>query len=820
MSSLEDRRFLDRALSVPVVHASMARLVLLFVGSGCAALIYEIVWFQVLELVIGSSSLSLGVLLGTFMGGMCLGSLLAPRLISRRHHPLRVYAILELGIAAFGLLILLGVPLAGGLYTSWAGTGTLSVALRAGLAALCLLPPTLLMGATLPAISRWVEATPDGVSWLGFFYGGNIAGAVLGSLLTGFYLLRVYDSVIATFAAVLINVTVALLSLGVAATAPYSIPAEPDAEEKPAAAAGDWAVYGAIALSGFTALSAEVIWTRLLSLLFGGTVYTFSLILAVFLLGLGLGSSLGSSVARRTRTPRFALGCCQLMLCAALAWAAYELMQSMPSWPINVTLSEDPWIKIQIDAARAFWVVLPGAVLWGASFPLALASVGSRTRDAGKLVGGVYAANTFGAIAGALLAGFVLVSALGMQHSQQLLIAASAVSALMMLGVAPGAGPGKGNLRFALGLAAVMAVSAVLVPRVPTLSRDFVAHGRFAPTMAGRSEVIYVGEGAMALVAVARKPNGELDYHNAGKVQASSDPADMKLQRMLGHLTTLIAKDPREFLVIGFGAGVTAGAISIEPRMEHETVLEIEPLVPRFVSSYFGPYNFDVANNPKVEVEIDDGRHYLMTTDRKFDGITSDPLDPWVKGSAALYTKEFFEAARARLNPGGVMTQWLQLYQTTEQTVKSQIATFFDVFPYGSIWVNNIDGKGYDLVLLGHTAPMKIDIDELTRRVESPEYQAVAGSLREVELYSPTGLLATFAGEASDLKPWLQGAVINNDRNLRLQYLAGFGLNSFQADDIYRSMVAYGPHMPEDLFTGSETSLAYLARLISTGRFR
>ena len=168
-------------------------LFLLFVGSGCAALIYEIVWFQLLQLVIGSSSISLGILLGTFMGGMCLGSLLLPRLISARQHPLRVYAALELGIGLLGLLILVAMPLVGGIYTAWAGEGMAGIVFRAVIAGICLLPPTILMGATLPAISRWVRATPDGVAWLGFFYGGNIAGGVIGSLVAGFYLLRVFD---------------------------------------------------------------------------------------------------------------------------------------------------------------------------------------------------------------------------------------------------------------------------------------------------------------------------------------------------------------------------------------------------------------------------------------------------------------------------------------------------------------------------------------------------------------------------------------------------------------------------------------------------
>src|SRR4051812_30224222 len=193
---------LDRAL--PLV-------LMLFVGSGCAALIYEIVWFQLLELVIGSSAISLGVLLGTFMGGMCLGSLLLPKFVSRSQHPLKVYAYMELGIGAIGLVLLLTMPLIGGAYTSWTGTGWVGMVIRSLIAAICLLPPTLLMGATLPAISRWVETTPNGISWLGFFYGGNIAGAVIGSLAAGFYLLRVYDSAVATFVAVALNVAVALL---------------------------------------------------------------------------------------------------------------------------------------------------------------------------------------------------------------------------------------------------------------------------------------------------------------------------------------------------------------------------------------------------------------------------------------------------------------------------------------------------------------------------------------------------------------------------------------------------------------------------------
>src|SRR5690349_4829172 len=304
-------------------------LFLLFVGSGCSALIYEIVWFQLLQLVIGSSAVSLGVLLGTFMGGMCLGSLVLPRVISPDRHPLRVYALLELGVGACGLLILFGVPYAGRLYVEIVGHGLPGILLRGVICGACLLLPTLLMGATLPAVARLIESTPQGVSWLGFFYGGNIAGAVFGCLLAGFYLLRVHDVATAAYVAAAVNAAVALLGLALAELTVHEQPAPPARAERPAAAPGSWLVYLAIALSGMGALGAEVVWTRVLSLLLGGTVYTFSIILAVFLTGLGIGSTFGAWLAKRNN-PRLLLGLCQLLLASAIFWSAIQLSRSLP----------------------------------------------------------------------------------------------------------------------------------------------------------------------------------------------------------------------------------------------------------------------------------------------------------------------------------------------------------------------------------------------------------------------------------------------------------------------------------------------------------
>src|SRR5688572_7216140 len=241
------------AAGLAVTERWLPALLLLFVGSGCAALIYEVVWFQLLQLSIGSSAVSLGVLLGVYMGGMCLGSLLLPRFLNRASHPLRVYAMLELGIGLFGLIVLYAVPLIGSAYTAIAGSGPANLILRAAVAGVCLIPPTLLMGATLPAIARWVETTPRGVSWLGFFYGGNLAGAVAGSLIAGFYLLRVYDMPRATFVAVALNIVVALLAFAVARWTPHTVITGDGTELRPAVAGTTTEtrlVYVAIALSG------------------------------------------------------------------------------------------------------------------------------------------------------------------------------------------------------------------------------------------------------------------------------------------------------------------------------------------------------------------------------------------------------------------------------------------------------------------------------------------------------------------------------------------------------------------------------------------
>lgn len=784
-------------------------LLLLFVGSGCAALIYEVVWFQLLQLVIGSSAMSLAVLLGTFMGGMCLGSLVLPRWISPACHPLRVYLWLELGIGVLGLVVLFAVPAVGRLYTSLVGHGMPGIVLRATVCVICLLPPTVLMGATLPAIARWVETTPRGVSWLGLFYGGNTVGAVLGCVLAGFYLLRVHDIVVATLCAVGLNAAVALIAFVLSRGSTEHGSARPTATTQSTASApsGFNPVFLSIALSGFCALAAEVVWARVLSLLLGATVYTFSIILAVFLTGLGLGSGVGAAIARNLRQPRLGLAVCQLLQAAGIAWAAHMIAVALPHWPVDPELAAVPRAKFQYDLLRSAWAILPSAVLWGASFPLALASLAAPGQDAGRLVGRTYAANTLGAIAGAVLGGLLLIPLLGSDGAQIALIALSVVSAVLAL---------QPRSRLAWSATAVAGLLAFgcagLVPKLPW---QLVAYGRQVASTDYGARPLYLGEGMNSAVAVTGTPGGARFFHVSGKTEASSIVKDMRLQRMLGHIPALLHPNPRSVLIVGCGAGVTAGTFVLHPSIERIVICDIEPLIPKVVATHFHAENHGVVRDPRVQIIHDDARHYIATTRETFDIITSDPIHPWVKGSAVLYSQEYFELCRQRLNPGGLLTQWVPLYESDRDVVRSEIATFFTVFPHGTIWANDDDGYGYDTVMLGQRDPLVIEIDALQRRLTRTDHRKALDALHDLGLGSAVDLLSTYTGRLPDLKAWLKGAEINRDRSLRLQYLAGLQLESNQGAGTYGEMLDLRT-FPREIFRGSPEDLAALRRALGS----
>ena len=311
-------------------------------------------------------------------------------------------------------------------------------------------------------------------------------------------------------------------------------------------------------------------------------------------------------------------------------------------------------------------------------------------------------------------------------------------------------------------------------------------------------------------IAVSRLgANGATQFHVAGKVEASSLPQDMRLQRMLGHLPALVHPDPKSVLIVGFGAGVTSGSFVPYPGIKRIVICELEPLIPEVVSKYFATENNHVKDDPRTEIFYDDARSFIITTKEKFDIITSDPIHPWVKGAASLYTEEYFQAVKEHLNPGGVVTQWVPLYESNLAAVKSEVATFLKVFPNGTVWANNVDGKGYDVVMLAGKDSLRINVNQIEERLRQSDYQQVVASLVEVGLNSSIALFSTYATEAADLKTWVADAEINRDRNLRLQYLAGTGLNAYEGDAIFSSMVA-GRKFPTNLFIADSAWLSAL----------
>lgn len=776
----------------------MVRLLLLFFASGCAALIYETVWFYLVQLVVGASSWSIAVILSAFMGGMALGSWLLPRVTPHGTHPFRVVAALEAGIAFFGIAIPIALPYIQQVYLTLAEPGAGAITLRAIVCFLILTPPTMVMGATLPAIARWRTHAES----VGMLYMGNLAGGAFGTLLAGFYLLRVHDTVIATAVAVSLNVIVAIAFAILAGREQFDdTPAHEAAE--PIGNSSIAPIYVAAGMSGFTALGAEVVWTRQLSLLFGASVYTFSLILAIFLAGLGIGGYAGTQLARRSHAATATLGLIQALLAGAIAFGAYAIVNVLPHWQPTAqflpNVRSTPWLMFSYDALRCAFALLPATILWGASFPLTIActersrSAAGRSLDFGRHVARINALNTTGALTGAIAFTLIGIPMLGSHTAQQALVLFAATSSMILLLTVPG----QARLRHVTAIAVLAAVALWVVPAVPG---RLIAYGRSLNSWDSIARFLYLAEGATASVAVTEGRGGAKQFHISGKVEASDMDIDMRLERMLGHIPALLHPYPRSILIVGAGAGVTAGALSIHPEVERIVICEIEPVVPQSARTFFGNENHHVFDDPRVELVFDDARHFLQTTDERFDVITSDPIHPWVRGAATLYSLEYLTLARNHLTPGGVVTQWIPMYETDLPSVKSEIGTFASVFPDTTLWNPDLLEEGYDLVALGRAEQSPISETAIQAKLDAAP--RVKKSLDEVVLKSAANILGTYAGRGRDLAPWLADAAINRERHLRLQYLAGLAANVDQRFLIFQSILNYRRY-PADLFVAS-----------------
>jgi len=471
---------------------------------------------------------------------------------------------------------------------------------------------------------------------------------------------------------------------------------------------------------------------------------------------------------------------------------------------------------------RCLRAIFPATLAWGASFPLALASAAREGEDPACVSGEVYAANTAGSIVGALLFTLLLIPLIGTRGSQQVLIWLAAASAVVALAAALRSAPQRAGMatKIGLALAGTVLLAWGLAVTVADLPWQAIAYGRrVAPILRGldialdaEAKPLFVGEGMNASVVINQRGDQRF-FYVSGKSEASSVAVDMRLQRLMGHVPALVHPAPKSVLVVGFGAGVTAGSFTGYPEVSSIVICELEPIIPPASDEFFGKENYHVMRDRRTKMVYDDARHYILTTPEKFDVITTDPIHPWVKGTSTLYSKEYYELVKSHLNPGGVVAQWLPIYESDEETVKSELATFFAVFPQATVWSNHANGDGYDLVLLGRADSSLVNIDSLQSRLDQPGYAKVSASLADVGLHSAVDLVSTYTGGAQDLAPMLINAPITEDLNLRLQYLAGLGLNTRASERIFSDLVSYRK-FPEALLTGSPPQLSALRAIL------
>src|SRR6266849_3281991 len=708
----------------------------LFFLSGATGLIYELLWVRVLYQSFGSTIQSVTTVVAAYMGGLGLGAWLFGRRADRTPRPAVLYGWLEIAIGVFGILSPLVLGLAHWMYIGTAGAlalgGAASVALRFGLAALVLLIPTTLMGGTLPVLTRALTGEDRGLlkPSLGRLYGLNTLGAMTGTALAGFFLIEFVGVRASLWATAAINIAIGVAAIVLGREQSVSDPRREPGEAQIQPATRDHLTTVALVLLGLTAFASllnEIAWTRVLIMLVGGSTYAFTLILLVFLLGIGLGSII---VARRSE-PR-----AETAASAALAQGVtgvgaavlFVVFGLLPSYIIAVFQLPDLTAasRLLLMGVAVGAVVLIPAIGMGMTFPLLTDLTARRAKARGEDVGAAYALNTIGSILGAVLTGFVLVVALGTQATLRVGLVVNGLAALALAGLAArGVAEGSAEDRrlrvrvlaaAGLGTLALVAAAAApgwstrLIDLGPTIyarqRMDAPARERFL-THRGSRQLAF-REGPNATVSVWESESGRSLRVN-GKVDGS-DRGDMDTQVMLGLAPAVARAGAASALVIGYGTGVTARVLATVPSMQRLKVVEIEPSVVQ-MDSFFLAVNASVLARPDVRVVIDDARSAFQLDVQRYDVIVSEPSNPWVAGVATLYTPEFFRIARTRLSNGGVFCQWIQLYQLPLPIVAGIVRNLHEVFPHVHVWF----GGSADLVVLASPRPITYDRMWLTQ---------------------------------------------------------------------------------------------------------
>ena len=711
----------------------------LFFISGITALIYEIVWTRMLTLVFGHTVFSVSVVLAAFMAGLGLGSYLFGYAIDRlpetsASKSLLVYGWVEILIFASGALLSLLFANFSGIYASLHSVLPESIPLQNLIKMVfsfaLMLIPTTLMGATLPIISKYCITDDNRIgTQVSLLYALNTLGAALGCLLAGFFLMGTFGILQTVLLAAGANLLIGIGALSIyLETVPgadwkFSLPPlripriDWSREQK------FW--MGISFICGFTALAYEVLWTRLLVFSIASTVYSFSMMLTVFLLGIFLGSLILIPLAARIHNIRTTLLILQAGTGLYVIGSLYglESILSAPWNGYNLSQPVSTFLRYFKDSAG---LMLVPTLFLGMCFPLLIKIISGEHQNIGKATGQIYSANTLGAILGSLCAGFLFLPNLGSQASLTLVATLNLLTVVLLFRT--------GNYLTLAVRKGLTVVFAALILFVNTAIPGDLLNPFFMRDSVGKrniKELLYFEEGLSDTVAVFKGNYGVLDPEaksliTNGVSMSASNLIASRYMKLFAHIPILLVDQPEDVLVVCFGTGQTTGAASLHPRVKSVDSLELSSSVIN-AGRMFAKENRQVLNNPKVNFVIQDGRNHLLTTHKQYDVITSEPPPPRTAFTVNLYTREYYELQKKHLKPGGIAAQWVPLHSQGEKEVAMHFGTFQSVFPYTMGWMP-VAGE---MLLIGSDQPIRIDFEKLKARIEEPE---VKKALADIEI--------------------------------------------------------------------------------------
>ena len=736
-----------------------------------------------LGLVFGATTLAVSTVLAAFMGGLALGSALAGRFAPRIRKPVGAYGWMEIGIAVYALLVPFLFQAVDDLYAYvWVqlqpGFFAFTL-LRFALSCLMLLVPTTLMGATLPVLAAALLRADHDSGSVTRLYACNLVGAIVGTLVAGFVLLPAVGVRMTIVVAAIINIVVGVIALGLQGRNFKNFTKPIEADLIVPAVVGDRARFWLVAafVSGFVTISTQVSWTRILTMIIGSSTYAFSIVVALFLIGLAGGAWF---IGRRDRSKKLRKTIMIVEAITAISLlASLYVLNRIPGILIELglRLKVASWaalLALQILSAGLL-IVVP-ALLMGMVLPLVLVWASNQTHGAGR-VGRTYAVNTIGAIAGAFVTGFLLIPKTSIRFT--LLLAATLCLFVAALSYKPQPGRLEPLLKrgLAIGLTPVLVVVLfILAPRMNLGDLSIGVYDSLVRVLAQTREeasdeaqstgpniheLLMYREGPTATVTV-RRDQDTVSMAINGRTNASDSNFDMPTQVMLGQLPMLIAPQRNNGLIIGYATGVTVGAMLQSP-IQSVTCVELEPATVDG-SRFFEHVNNRPLDDPRTQLIIDDARTYLRVSPTRYDVIVSEPSHPWVPGVANLFTQEFFELGRSRLTEQGIFVQWVQIYQLSTESLRSVLATYQKVFPHVLVFRVGGLSRGKDLLLVGSNQPLKLD--QLSERITD---ERIAAELRRVNLNSEADVRSWFVCDETRLGPAIAGARINTDDNMRIE---------------------------------------------------